>query len=116
MSTTEFWQKGEALDYTNSTSDAIEAGDIVQIGSRIGIAGGDIAPGKTGAIHTGGVWKMPKTGTAAISMGQAVYFDGTGITDDADDGGSPATAYAKAGYAAAAALAADEKILVKIDG
>ena len=79
------------------------------------MTGAPIAPGETGALHVGG-WEMPKSGTNAIVMGQTVYFDGTGITDAADDGGSPATAYAEVGYAAAAAGATDTKILVKING
>jgi len=116
MATAEYWQRGEALDYKNAGDSTIAANTIVKIGSRIGVTGCPIAPGETGSLHVGGVWFMPKTGTNAISMGQTVYFDGTGITDAADDGGSPATAYAEVGYAAAAALAADTTIMVKING
>lgn len=116
MATAEYWQRGEALDFTNAGESTIAANTIVKIGSRIGVTGGSIAPGETGALHVGGVWEMPKTGINAITMGQTVYFDGTGITDAADDGGSPATAYAEVGYAAAAAAADATKILVKISG
>ena len=117
MATAEYWQRGEALDYINSGDSTIDANPIVKIGSHIGVTGGAIAPGETGALHMGGVWEMPKTGTNAISMGQAVYWDGSGITDAADDGDTPTpNAYDLVGYAAAAAGAAATKILVKLNG
>ena len=80
MATAAYWQRGEALDYTNSDETTIPVNTIVAIGSRIGITGAPIAPSETGVLHVGGVWEMPKTGAAAISMGTVVYFDGTGIT------------------------------------
>lgn len=117
MSTATYWQRGEALDYTNPTDTAIASGEIVTIGSRIGIAGGPIAAGETGAVHVGGVWEMPKTGTAAIAMGTTVYYDGTGITDSETDGAeSDPTSYVEVGYAAKDAAAADTTILVKLRG
>lgn len=112
-----FWQRGEALDYTNETDALIPANTIVQIGSRIGVTGAPIPPGGVGSLHVGGVWEIPKTGTAAISMGTTVYFDGNGITDSSDDGAeADATSYIEAGYAAAAATEEDKTILVKLRG
>ena len=49
-------------------------------------------------------------------MGTTVYYDGTGITEAANDGGNPATPYVKAGYAAESAAASDTEIPVKING
>lgn len=114
----EYLQRGEALDYTNATEDTIQAGEIVTIGTHIGVAGCPIPPGKTGSLHVCGVFKIAKTGTAAIAMGQAVYFDGTGITNAADNGKTDTTkvSYTPAGYAAAPADASDTEILVKISG
>ena len=109
MSKAEYWQRGEALDYTNATDALIPANTIVQIGSRIGVTGTDIAPGEVGSLHVGGVWEIDKTGAAEIAMGQTVYFDGTGITDAADGN-------TEAGYAAAPAAAGDTTILVKLRG
>lgn len=117
MSKAEYWQRGEALDYTNATDALIPANTIVQIGSRIGVTGTDIAPGEVGSLHVGGVWEIAKTGAAEIAMGQTVYFDGTGITDAADDGKeADATTYVEVGYAAAPAAAGDTTILVKLRG
>lgn len=105
----EFWQRGEALDYTNATNATIEANTIVKIGTRLGVTGTDIEPGKVGSLHVGGVWEIVKTGTAAVEMGQTVYFDGTGITD-------VKSTNTEVGYAAAPAEAADAFIQVKLRG
>ena len=76
-----------------------------------------LEPGQTGSLHVGGVWEIKKTGTAAITMGQTVYFDGTGITDAKDNGATTnPTAYIEAGFAAADAKADAETILVKLRG
>lgn len=102
--------RGESLNYLNATGAMIPAGDVVPLVSRIGIAGGNIPENETGAVHVIGVFRMIKTGAAAIPMGTAVYFDGTGITAEAASGSVPA------GYAAEDAGAADETILVKLLG
>ena len=116
MALAEYMQRGEVLDYVNAGETAIDAGEIVTIGARIGVAGAPIAPGETGAIHVSGVWTMPKTGTAAVDMGQTVYWDGTGVTDEADDGETEPTAFAAIGYAAADAAADATEITVKLCG
>lgn len=117
MTKAEYWQRGETLDYTNTGEDLIPDGVVVVVGSRIGITGCPIPPGKTGSLHMVGVFAIAKTGTAAVEMGQTVYFDGTGITDAANNGAETSpTAYTAAGYAAAPADAGDETILVKLCG
>lgn len=117
MAKAEYWQRGEALDYVNSGDTTIEANTIVKIGAHLGVAGGNIPAGETGVLHVGGVWDVPKTGTNAISMGQSVYWDGSGITDAADDGDTPTpNAYDLVGYAAAAAAATATVIRVKLNG
>ena len=108
MTKAEYWQRGETLDYTNAGEDMIPDGAVVAVGSRIGVTGCPIPPGKTGSLHMIDVFEIAKTGTADIEMGASVYFDGTGITDIAGD--------IAAGYAAAPAAAADETILVKLCG
>lgn len=102
-------QIGENLDYLNGTGSTIAAGDLVKLETRVGVAASEILPGEVGAVCMAGAFKMPKTGTAAVKMGALVYFDGTGITNTAS-GNTPA------GYAAAAAAAADTEILVKLLG
>lgn len=110
MSKAAFWQRGEALDYTNTGIKTIEANTIISFGGHIGIAGTDILPGEVGSLHVTGVFEMPKTATGAVEMGTDVYYDGTGITDTKGD------STVLAGYAAQAAAASDTVILVKLAG
>lgn len=112
MSKAVYVQRGESLDYKNSGSAKIVAGDVVLIGSVLGVAGCDIEVGAVGSLHVEGVYKLTKTGTSAISVGAVVYYDGSGITDAAGETASPNT---RVGYAVASAAAADAEILVKIN-
>lgn len=114
MSKASYWQRGESLDYKNATETTIEANTVVKMAERIGIAGTDILPGAVGDLHMSGVFEFDKTSANAIPMGTSVYFDGTGITEAANDGEGEPTAYTPAGFAAADASAEDKKILVKI--
>ena len=108
MAKASYWQRGESLDYKNATSEIIEANTIIDLTTRIGIAGTTINPNEVGSVHVCGVYEIPKTATGEIAMGAAVYFDGTGINTTTS--GTPA------GYAAAAAAASDETVLVKLLG
>ena len=100
-----FWyQRGEALDYKNTGDTMIEAGTIITIGERIGIAGGDIAPGAVGAIHVEGVFAK---GADALTIGTPVTItDGTAAAAGSGSGN---------GYVAADAAATDSTVLVKIN-
>lgn len=75
-----YWQKGEALDYLNNTGEKIEHGDVVKLGKRIGIAGDDIPPGESGAVHVTGVFAFKRADAEDITMGEEVYFTDAGIT------------------------------------
>lgn len=103
-----YWQKGETLDYT--PTEAVKNGAVVSLGTRIGIAGSDIAANEQGQIHVVGVFEMAKDG-AEITLGAAVYYNEANdqITASAD-GAVPA------GYAVQAATAADATVLVKLLG
>ena len=108
MAKATYFQRGESLDYKNKTDAVIDAGTIIDLGTRIGITGTHINPEETGSLHVCGVYEIPKTDETAITLGTAVYFDGTGIT--ATEGSTPA------GYAAADAADADTVVLVKLLG
>ena len=41
-----YWQRGETLDYT--PENAVGNGEVVSLGTRIGVAGGDIKAGELG--------------------------------------------------------------------
>ena len=105
--TAKYWQKGEVLDYKASA--AVKNGEVVSLGTRIGVAGEDIAA-ETGHLHVVGVFEMEKA-TGDVTMGAALYYSATDkkITTTAS-GNVPA------GYAAAPAASADETVLVKLLG
>ena len=107
MTKASFWQRGESLDYKNNTNAVIEANTVIDLGTRIGIAGTDIKPGEMGSVHVEGIYQLPKTGTGDIALCAAVTFDGNGITTGT---GTPA------GYAVVASAAGDTTILVKLLG
>lgn len=104
-----YWQRGEALDYKNTTTSAIPANTVIPLVTRIGIAGNDIEPGQTGTIHVTGVFEMQKVDADEISMGTLVYFSEDGITATSDGNVS-------AGYAAQDSAADAKTILVKLLG
>lgn len=108
MSKAVYWQRGESLDYKNNGDAVIEANTIIDLSTRIGVAGTFINPGDSGSLHVTGVYEIAKTGAGEIAMGAAVYFDGTGITGE--NKGTPA------GYAAAPAGADATVVLVKLQG
>ena len=90
----EYLQRGEALDYKNSTDAVIPAGAILDLKTRIGVAGTDIAPGAIGSVHVMGVFNMPKKSADDVKQGEALYFDsksnGGEITKTSGDATTPA--------------------------
>lgn len=61
--TAKYWQAGEVLDYTPSDN-AVANGEVVSLGTRIGVAGADIAKGATGPLYVEGVFYMDKASGA----------------------------------------------------
>lgn len=106
-----YWQRGETIDYT--ATDDLANGDVVNLATRIGVAGDDIAAGETGAVHVVGVFEMPKA-AAAVTVGQALYWDATAENITTAAGSSPANT--PAGWAVAAAGSSDATVLVKLLG
>ncbi|MCI8573976.1 MAG: DUF2190 family protein [Oscillibacter sp.] len=103
-----YWQKGEALDYT--AAEAVANGSVVSLGTRIGIAAGDIPAGGIGTVHVEGVFKLSKAAGTAIDQGAAVYYDAESDVITITEGGIPA------GYAVAPTAADDPVVLVKLLG
>ena len=83
-------------------------GEVVSLGTRIGVAGSDIKAGELGHLHVVGVFEMPKAASTAIAMGAAVYYDAS-----AGNITTTSSSNVPAGYAAAAAGANDTTVLVK---
>jgi predicted RecA/RadA family phage recombinase len=103
-------QKGERITYTNGTGSAIDAGDLVKIGVRVGVAAVDIAVGASGAVAMGGVFEVTKEAPLVITQGDLLYLDATSGQLD-----KTATAQTLAGYAHASAAIADVVVQVKLN-
>ena len=110
MSKAAYWQKGDKLDYKNTGTNKIEAGTIVSLNTRVGVAGTDIEPNETGSVVVEGVFVMPKATDAAIALGDAVYMDNTGNMTKTATGNTPV------GYAVAAATESATSVVVKLLG
>ena len=52
MATATYWQRGDAIDYTNGGSAKIEANTVIAFGTKIGIAGTDIMLPSTSVQET----------------------------------------------------------------
>lgn len=68
-----YLQSGDVIDYTAAANIAV--GDVVPLGSRVGVAVTDIANGATGAVSIDGVYEMPAVNNAAFSVGDVVFWD-----------------------------------------
>lgn len=103
-------QKGMYLDYTAGSD--IAAGDVVVIGSLVGVAPRPIANGDTGAVAVEGVYAMPKpsagSGSETISAGALVYYYATSGIANTVTG-------VAAGYAVAEAVTGSATVNVKLD-
>lgn len=61
------------IDFTAGSS--IAAGDVVLIGTLVGVAVNDIGSGATGVVDTKGIYVVPAVNTAAFSVGDVLYWD-----------------------------------------
>lgn len=65
-------QKGDVLDYTPAS--AVAAGDVVVIGSLVGVAPVAIAANKLGSLAIEGVFSMPCATGATGAQGSAISW------------------------------------------
>jgi len=68
----DYEQKGYLIDHTPTS--AVAAGEVVRIGSMIGVAPRPIAAGEKGVVAIGGVWEMDKATGADITSGSVAYL------------------------------------------
>ena len=105
-----YYQRGENIDYTNSTDETIPANAFVVVGSLAGVTGTEIPPHGVGSLHIEGVFSLPKKKSEKIEMGSVVVF-----TDDAVEKAGEEGTEAPIGIVIAEAAAEDETVLVKIN-
>lgn len=109
-------QDGNIIDFTAGA--ATVSGQVVVVGSIVGIAAADVANGNVGPLIVNGVVEIPAA-TAEITVGAPVYWDADGdpVGGTADSGAATATATDNTlvGYAIAAKAAAGAtvKVLLK---
>lgn len=100
---------GETLQY--AASGAVSAGDLVIIGSIVGVAMSDIAANTTGTVAVEGVFDLVKADTAnAYTQGTPLYWDATNTKLT-----TTASTNTRVGIAAAAAASAATIVSVKIN-
>lgn len=104
---TNYVQRGESIDFKNTGASDIKANDVVELGTRIGVAGCDIPVGVTGSVNVIGVFDVPAVTTEAFTVGQQVYWNDTALTSDST-GATPA------GWIVEAKLLAGSRAKVKI--
>ena len=88
---TNYIQEGNVIPFT--ASGAKISGQVVVVGSLVGVSMADVDNGSTGQMAVEGVFDVPAA-TAAISVGAAVYWDADGdpVGGTAGTGAATATA------------------------
>ena len=101
-----FVQVGDVIDYT--AAEDLSIGDVVDLTTRIGVAGAAIAREAAGPVQVTGVYRIPKA-SGAVTVGQALYWakSAKNLTTTADSN-------TPAGWAVAPAESEDPDVLVKI--
>lgn len=89
MTQVNYVQRGETIDFVNSTGADILANEVVELGTRIGVAATQIPVGTKGALNVMGVYDFPALTTEALTVGQAVYFK-DGKIQATETGATPA--------------------------
>lgn len=69
-------QKGENINFTNTTGSDIGYMDIVPFSSRLGVALEPIAVNATGTVSVTGVYDLPADNTTAFATSDALYWSG----------------------------------------
>jgi predicted RecA/RadA family phage recombinase len=110
---TRYQSSGDVIDYTPGS--AVTGGDVIVLGSVVGIATQDIAANAKGSLALEGVFKVPKI-TGVNAVGTLIYWDPTGNPVNGTAGSGAATSTAgslkQLGYVAEASLSADETVKV----
>lgn len=107
-------QEGKNMPYTNTSGSTIASGSPVLVGSKLGIATGDIANNALGVLAMFGVFTITKaTGTGfALAQGGDVYWDNSAkkVTYTSNSGANK-----RIGFAFAAAADNDASASVSLN-
>lgn len=68
-------QAGNTITATNGGETTIDSGTAVLVGTIVGVALNDIAPGGSGPAATEGVFTLPKVAGVPVTQGAALSWD-----------------------------------------
>jgi predicted RecA/RadA family phage recombinase len=88
---------------------AVQSGDIVEVGSLFGVAIADAESGDPVTLELGGVYDLPKTGSATFNAGDPAYLTSGGNISDSSSGNT------LVGVAADVTAAGDETARVRLN-
>jgi predicted RecA/RadA family phage recombinase len=103
-----YLQEGERIDYTPVAD--VKAGDVIDLGTFVGIATSAIPANTLGSLVVEGVFDVAKRAGTAAALGDKIYWSVSGLT--ASNNGTYNDAIM--GYAVQPAAAADQTLRVKL--
>lgn len=92
--TTKYVMSGDVIDYVAGS--AITSGQVLLIGTRIGVALAAIASGATGAVRMLGIFTIAKLSTDVVAVGALLYWDNTNSRLTTTASGNTLAGYATA--------------------
>ncbi|NRA40482.1 MAG: DUF2190 family protein [Planctomycetes bacterium] len=98
---------GQTIEHTPGSDIAL--GDVVVLGTQVGVANRQIATGQLGVINVKGIHQVTKNTAEAIAIGTKVYWDDSNKEVVTDPTGNEVM-----GYAAQETFVADTTILVDL--
>jgi len=111
-------QRGKVMSWTNATGSDVVSGQVVVVGTILGVAAGDIANTATGELLVEEVHALPKA-AEEISQGAQLYWDADGNPVGGVTGSGALTATSSgntaAGKAFAGAVSGDTSVNIKLN-
>lgn len=92
--TTKYVMSGTVIDYVASSP--VTSGQVLLIGTRIGVALTAIASGATGAVQVLGIFTIAKLSTDVVAAGALLYWDNTNSRLTTTASGNTLAGYATA--------------------
>lgn len=92
--TTKYVMSGTVIDYVASSP--VTSGQVLLIGTRIGVALAAIASGATGAVQVLGIFTIAKLSTDVVAAGALLYWDNTNSRLTTTASGNTLAGYATA--------------------
>lgn len=92
--TTKYVMSGDVIDYVAGS--AVTSGQVLLIGTRIGVALAAIASGATGAVRMLGIFTIAKLSTDVVAAGALLYWDNANSRLTVTSAGNTLAGYATA--------------------